>query len=190
MRVPGPGKPGELAHAEAQGSGIDTASEPPRNRGVNLASQLSSLPLFHEFTASEMESLASLADRETVEPGTSIVKQDDPGDAMYLIVAGSARVTHREGDKQFEFATLQTGEFFGEFALVDDGPRSADVIAIDRCELVKISQGMLRALAGVYPGAAFKLLAAIGRAMVARARASNRKYLDTVLLCRQAEREA
>ncbi len=156
---------------------------------MNPAAQLRTLELFHEFTATEIESLSSLADMETFEAGSTIVSQDDPGDAMYLIVQGSARVMHRAGERQLELATLHAGEFFGEFALVDDGPRSADVIAVDRCELVKISQGVLRALAGVYPGAAFKLLAAIGRAMVARARANNRKYLDTVLLCRQSTQE-
>jgi CRP-like cAMP-binding protein len=154
---------------------------------VNVLSDLRSLDLFHEFTDSELASLADLADVEEFSAGQLIVRQDEPGDAMYLLLNGKAIVLHRAEGRSFELAELGRGEFFGEFALVDDGPRSADVSAKEPCVALKITQGVLRALAGVYPAAAFKLLAAVGRAMVKRARANNRKYLDTLLLCRGEE---
>jgi len=64
---------------------------------------------------------------------------------------------------------------------VDSGPRSADVESITPCSLFRIEHGALRAIAGVYPGAAFKLLLAVGRAMVERMRRGNQKYIDSLL---------
>ena len=75
----------------------------------------------------------------------------------------------------------KSGDFFGEIALVDFGPRSADVVAQGNGVLLKITQAAVSALAGVYPTAAFKFLIAIGRILVARLRASNQRYIDSLL---------
>jgi CRP-like cAMP-binding protein len=96
-------------------------------------------------------------------------------------VDGTARVVHRREDKAFDLAMLQVGDFFGELALVDSGPRSADVVAETPCTLLRIEHGALRAIAGVYPNAAFKLLIAVGRALVQRMRKGNQKYIDSLL---------
>jgi hypothetical protein len=56
------------------------------------------------------------------------------------------------------------------------------VEAVDDCKLMQISQSVIRALAGVYPSAAFKLLIAVGRVLVARLRKGNQKYIDSLLL--------
>jgi CRP-like cAMP-binding protein len=101
---------------------------------------------------------------------------------MYLLVRGRAQVIHHKKDHHINLAQLTVGDFFGEIALVDSGPRSADVVALEQCILLKITQAALSALAGVYPAAAFKLLIAIGKLMVARLRFSNQRYVDSLLL--------
>ncbi len=136
--------------------------------------------LFSEFTPDELDGLLDLVEIVTAPAGDCIVKQDQRGDCMYVLTEGTAKVIHRRDGKEFELATLQPGDFFGEIALVDEGPRSADVEAISTCKLLRIEHAALRALAGVYPGAAFKLLIAVGRVMVARMRRSNLKYIDSL----------
>ena len=121
------------------------------------------------------------------EPGECIVKQDEKGDCMYVLVEGSARVVHRRNGKDFELAVLKVGDFFGELALVDSGPRSADVETLTTCTMLRIEQGALRAIAGVYPNAAFKLLIALGRALVQRMRRGNQKYIDSLLMGTERE---
>ncbi len=64
---------------------------------------------------------------------------------------------------------------------MDSGPRSADVETLTPCTLFRIEHGALRAIVGVYPNAAFKLLLAVGRAMVQRMRRGNQKYIDSLL---------
>src|SRR5579862_2662588 len=127
---------------------------------------LRSMALFTEFTEAELDSFTQLVEPSETKAGELIVHQDELGDCMFVIIQGSARVTHRATGQRFELATLGAGDFFGELALVDEGLRSADVEAVTDCMLLRIPQATIRALAGVYPSAAFKLLIAIGRVLV------------------------
>jgi CRP-like cAMP-binding protein len=81
-----------------------------------------------------------------------------------------------------ELAQLSCGDFFGELALVDNGPRSADVIAVELCVLLRVTQATISAMAGVYPAAGFKFLITMGRILVERLRKTNQRYIDTLLL--------
>jgi CRP-like cAMP-binding protein len=143
--------------------------------------QLKNLALFMEFTRGEMETLIELADPTLFKAGSVIVRQDEMGDALYIVVSGEAQVTHRRDGRDILLATLVAGDFFGELALVDDGPRSATVTATQECLLLKVPQAVLRALAGVYPNAAFKLLMTIAKVLVARMRKGNARYIDSLL---------
>ncbi len=137
--------------------------------------------LFAEFSNEEMDAFFALLDPEEFSKGDLIVRQDDAGDCMYILVSGHAKVLHHKEGHNIDLAILTPGSFFGEISLVDSGPRSADVIATEHCILMKITQAALAALAGVYPSAAFKFLIAIGRLMVERLRQSNQRYVDSLL---------
>lgn len=157
----------------------------PQDSKQQILASLGALALLRELTLAEREAVLDLADPAQVATGETIVAQDAPGDCMYVIVSGSVRVSQNRAGRTLELARLGAGDFFGEIALVDEGPRSADVVALEPCLLLGINQGALRALAGVYPAAAFKLLVAVGRVMVARARATNAQYIDSLLWCKE-----
>ena len=144
--------------------------------------QLKDTPLFREFTPEELAACIELLDTVRANDGECIVRQDDLGDAMYLLVEGEVRVVHHRDGHDLELAILRRGDFVGELALVDKGPRSADVEAQGDCTLLKISHAALAALAGVYPNAAFKFLIAIGTLLVGRLRQSNKRYIDSLLI--------
>ena len=143
--------------------------------------------LFVEFTDEELDDFLELLDLVRVKKGEIVVKQDDHGDCMFILVEGGARVVHHRAGKDIPLAALQPGDFFGELALVDAGVRSADVEAADDCTLLRITQAAISAAAGVYPTAAFKFLIAIGRILVGRLRQTNQRYVDTLLFPAQGK---
>ena len=140
------------------------------------------MSLFVEFTEPEIAAFVELSEPLSVKKGAHIVTQDAPGDAMFVLTQGRAKVIHRSGTQGVELATLSCGDFFGELALIDQGPRSADVTALEDCELLKIPQATFRALAGVYPSAAIKFLIAVGGVLVKRLRQGNQRYIDSLLV--------
>lgn len=148
---------------------------------AELAVKLRGKFLFREFTNQELDEFFDLVDPVMAKPDEVVVRQDEQGDCMYIVVSGQCRVIHHKNGCDIGLAVLNEGDFFGELALVDEGPRSADVIAITEVALLKITQAVIAAVAGVYPTAAFKLLIAIGRIMVERLRLANQRYVDSLL---------
>lgn len=143
---------------------------------------LAKLRLFAGFKDDELETLISLSDFETFEPGHVIVTEGDFGDSMYVILCGRVAVTAGSENTPVQLAELVNGDFFGELALVDDGARSASVTASDTTRVMRISRAVLSVMAGVQPAGAIHLLTAIGRSLVNRLRTGNQKYLDLILL--------
>ena len=139
---------------------------------------LAKIPFFAELSPNELGALVHQSSIDAFEPGQRIVTAGEPGYCMYVVLSGKAAVT--TGTRTL--ATLVEGDFFGEVALVDDGPRSADVTALEACKLLRITSTTIGVLAGLEPGAAIHLLAAIGRCLVARLRACQQKYMDLVPL--------
>ena len=111
---------------------------------------------------------------------TEVVKQGGPGDAMFLLLDGEVRVRVMIAGKERILVTLAPGEFFGEVALLDSGPRSADVVASKESLLLKISAAAFQKLIHEAPDLAAPFLFAIGRTLVARIRADNKRYRDSL----------
>ena len=85
----------------------------------------SSIPLFRGLEEDELKAIVKLSKQMSFQKGDAIVREGEAGLGFYLIVEGQA-VVKRKGRTM---ARLERGSFFGEMALLDDQPRSADVIA-------------------------------------------------------------
>jgi len=90
-----------------------------------------SVPLFRGLEEQELKAIAGLSKEMTFRQGEAIVREGEAGLGFYVIIEGEAEVRRRNKT----VAKLQRGSFFGELALFDDQPRSADVIATEptRC---------------------------------------------------------
>ena len=141
---------------------------------------LAEFQLFADLSHDELQTLVHQSTLDTFTAGQRIMSVGEPGLCMYVILAGKAQVSFQDR----VLATLAPGDFFGEVALVDEGPRSADVTALEDCELLCITRTTLGVLAGLQPGAAIHLLAAIGRCLVGRLRSCNQKHLELLRLSR------
>jgi CRP-like cAMP-binding protein len=143
--------------------------------------KLKVIPLFHDFTDVELEQFLELADPTAYAAGEVVVRQGEQGNCMYYVAEGTCRVMMKKGEGTVELAVLGQGEIFGELAMFDHQPRCADVTAIENCVLLKVNEGVLRALAGVFPAAAFKFLLGIVHEMGERVRSINARYVDSIL---------
>jgi CRP-like cAMP-binding protein len=126
----------------------------------------------------ELSTLIRLTDTVSFQKGQKIIESGQEGHCLYLLLDGSAVVCAPPPDQNVELARLKIGDFFGEISLVDDGPRSADVVAMEDCTLLRITKITIGVLAGLQPNAAVQILSAIGSELVKRLRITNQKYLD------------
>jgi hypothetical protein len=167
---------------EAGGAPAESpASAPLEKISIN---SLRRVKILAELTDEQIGRFAEFMEAERVAPWRVIVKQGDREDSMYLILEGEFRVRVRSGDKETILATLGVGEFFGDIALFDNGPRSADVIANTDGILLKITSGAVRKLAAEAPAVALPFLMAMGKTLAARIRSDNKRYSDAVKFTR------
>lgn len=90
--------------------------------------------LFSEQKLSSMEInlLSSLSRERKVKPGDALFHEGDEGDAMYIVLEGRVRISkHIPGAGEEALAILERGDYFGEMALIDRQPRSAEAKAHD-----------------------------------------------------------
>ena len=86
---------------------------------------LENVPIFSSLTDRQLRNLAKDAVERTYAEGDTVVKQGDKGVGFYLLLDGKVEVRR----KTRRLASLGPGDFFGEMALFDQEPRSADVVA-------------------------------------------------------------
>jgi CRP-like cAMP-binding protein len=86
---------------------------------------LRAVPLFAGLTPQQLRRVAEVGRVRLFRAGTAIVRLGEPGDTFYVILDGHALVVRATGRP----LKLHTGDFFGELALIENAPRSADVIA-------------------------------------------------------------
>jgi hypothetical protein len=115
---------------------------------------------------------------------SDVVRQGDPGDAMYLVLDGEVRVRLMISGKESILTVLGPGEFFGEIALFDHGPRSADVVTNMETTMLKVSASAFQKMASEAPDLATPFLLAMGKTLTQRIRADNKRYRDSVSFAR------
>ena len=110
-------------------------------------------PVFSSLPPAILE-ITAQGEERTFEAGDPVVRAGDPGDELFVILEGSADVM-RGGTK---LATFGVGEFFGEIAVLDGRPRSADVTATSALRVLAISRDFLQAAMEHEPRAAWAML--------------------------------
>lgn len=95
------------------------------------ADVLGALPLFSGLRKRQLRGIAKLAKVVDFAPGEVIVQQGERGDSFYLVLEGRARALGKS-------AALKPGDFFGEMALLDGGPRSVTITATNPVRVMQL----------------------------------------------------
>ena len=116
-----------------------------------------------------------------------IVRKGEHGDAMYLVLEGEVRALAMVDGKESTLATISAGEAFGEISLIDQGPRSSDVVANKDSVLMKISSAAFAQLLREAPALAVPFLLGLSRSVVGRVRSLTKRYEDSIRFIRAAQ---
>lgn len=112
-----------------------------------LVAALAGVPLFAGLPPETLEMLARTVRERRYRRGEVIFHQGDPGDALYVILSGRAKISSpSESGVEAILATLRPGEFFGALALLDGAPRSATATAVEASECVILPRERFRDL--------------------------------------------
>jgi CRP-like cAMP-binding protein len=100
--------------------------------------------LFASVSTSELRAVAAVTEELQFKPGDHIVRENEIGDALFLIKNGSVRISKNVGaGRSVDLAFLDAGECFGEMAAIDEEVRSATVSAKQECAVLRISKDNL-----------------------------------------------
>lgn len=125
---------------------------------------LEEVPLFEGLSKRHVRRVAKLAHVRRFAPGSTLVRSGDSGRSFFVLLDGTAKVV-RKGARA---RRLGIGDYFGEMALLDGAPRSADVVAEDEVLALTIDRSGFSKLLNAEPALAQTLL----RTLAARLRAA------------------
>jgi len=130
------------------------------------AESLAHVSLFKRLEPAELERLATRVEHVTFAPGEAIFMENDKGDALYVVDSGSVRIWVLDDDaKPVTLAELKTGDFFGELAVLDRGPRSSNATAIKDTVLHRLSSDDFQQFLIQHPEASIDVICEIGARM-------------------------
>lgn len=112
---------------------------------------LEEVPLLSTLTLYERSKIADALDTQKFPPGSTIIREGDPGEAFFLLESGEAEVFKKEsGDTPVKH--YKKGDYFGELALLDDKPRAASVISKGEVKVATLGKDGFQRLLGPVEG--------------------------------------
>ena len=123
----------------------------------DVSARLAKVPIFSGCSKRELAIIGRAAKEVSHRQGTVVAREGERGIGLFLILDGECSVTIGGKTK----ARLGPGDFFGEVALLDGGPRTATVTALTPLRLVGITGWVFRGLLMEHPSIALKTLEAV-----------------------------
>ena len=138
---------------------------------------LRAIPLLAALTDADLELIYKLAAVKSYRRGDVIFFEDDPGDALHVVLEGIVRIYRLADDgREKTLAYLNEGEFFGEMAILDGGARSAVAQAIDATRTLALYRKDFTALLADHPHISLEIIKVLSR----RLRQTNAQLMDVV----------
>ena len=157
-----PGVPQSMPEMFKRGrppAGKPRPEQPPRRTRRQTAAALAGVPIFAGFKARHLNRLAADTDELSFETGQSIVVEGEPGETLFVVLGGQAKVM-RGGRR---VGRVLPGDFFGELSALDGGPRSASIVAETPMQVLRLFRRTLTRMIEEEPQVALTLLDGITR---------------------------
>jgi CRP/FNR family transcriptional regulator, cyclic AMP receptor protein len=123
----------------------------------DITAKLAAVPMFSGCTRKELAIIGRAVKSVSHKAGAVIAREGERGIGLFLILEGTCTVSIGGRKK----GTLGPGQFFGEIALLDGGPRTATVTADTDVRLLGLTEWMFRGLLAEHPSIALKTLESV-----------------------------
>jgi CRP/FNR family cyclic AMP-dependent transcriptional regulator len=155
----------------------------PIRRSFDKRHILETHPIFGALDRQALDRLSAYAVRRTVKRGATIFAKGDSGTTLFAVCSGTVKITAQSpGGREALFNIIREGAIFGEIALLDGQPRTADAAAITDCELMVIERREFESLVYERPEITLKLF----EVLCARLRRTTEQLEDLMFLDLQA----
>lgn len=134
------------------------------------------MSLFEALEPAERAHVLEALERHELRHGETVFLEGDPGDRLYLIARGAVSIKVKlDGESRARrLATFGSGVFFGEMAIVEGAPRSADAFAKgDRVVLYSLSAARFAGLVAAHPAIGLKIYQSLARELASRLRSTS-----------------
>ena len=142
----------------------------PKESEERLAKMIGKVSLFSNLSQKQLKSIGERGTARSFDAGTVIIKEGERGVGFYMILDGKVEV-RRKGKI---LSTLSAGEFFGEMGMIDDQPRSADVVAVSPTTTFGLSPWSFTATVTANPEIALQMM----KVLVNRLRTSSKALTE------------
>lgn len=175
-----------------------TSDPPVQHTAFDRPALLARHPFFSSLSADELKSISRELQNASFAPGTVFVREGDPGDCVYVIVAGQVEIIKALGSPaERSFGMRSPGDTLGEMSLIDpDERRSASVRAISAVEALVITRQQFPALLAQYPQLSLQMLRILSHRLRASENATirdlqerNQKLSDAYLELKVAQQK-
>lgn len=123
------------------------------------AEELRKVWIFADLSDAELERLGDRFAERTFDSGDTVVEEGSTGTSFFVIESGEATVSVGGVEK----ATLGPSDYFGEMAIMDDGKRSASIVAASDLKVAFLTPWEFRPFVEEHPELAWKLLCSLAR---------------------------
>jgi CRP-like cAMP-binding protein len=131
----------------------------PRSAASSTLSVLRKHPIFCDLDPEALDQLCRYAKHTTLKRGSTIISKGDPGNSLFGVISGTVKISISSPDGRSAILNLfGAGEIFGEIAVLDGMPRTADATANTNCEIFVIDRREFLPFVRSQPALAMKFI--------------------------------
>jgi CRP-like cAMP-binding protein len=131
---------------------------------------LRSVSFFLSLSEKEISEIAIWSSRISYKKGDVIVREGSPGKGLYILISGRADVSVKMGEQERIVGTLSPQDVFGEMSLIEETPRTSNVIAAQETECLYLDAHIIREKMASHPDVMINLLKTLCRRLRATVR--------------------
>jgi hypothetical protein len=135
------------------------------------------IPLLAGLRPAQARIVVLMGEIKQFEPSEHIVRRGEQGDSMFVIIEGTAEVWAGGGEDRQRIVAHKRGDVFGEMGLIRHAERSADVVALDRVEVLAVDDRFLQRIQSRYPRIAAKVFLNLSRILSDRLQRMTDQYV-------------